>query len=87
MGEKDDTPPELDLDDVKSYGSIFIVAGRSEPGAQIEINGEPVKVAADGAFTKTVQLSKEGWSFIEIKARDSWGNETSRRHRVFVENP
>lgn len=87
MGEKDDTPPSLDLDDVKSYGSIFIVAGRSEPGAQIEINGEQVKVAADGSFTKTVQLSKEGWSFIEIKARDSWGNEANRRHRVFVENP
>lgn len=87
MGEKDDTPPQLDLDDVKSYGSIFIVAGRSEPGAQIEINGEQVKVAADGSFTKTVQLSKEGWSFIEIKARDSWGNESNRRHRVFVENP
>lgn len=87
MGEKDDTPPSLDLDDVKSYGSIFIVAGRSEPGAQIEINGEQVKVAADGSFTKTVQLSKEGYGFIEIKARDSWGNQTSRRHRVFVENP
>lgn len=87
LGEKDETPPQLDLEDVKSYGSIFIVAGRSEPGAQVEINAEQVKVAADGAFTKTVQLEKEGWSFIEIRARDSWGNETSRRHRVFVENP
>lgn len=87
LGEKDETPPQLDLEDVKSYGSIFIVAGRSEPGAQVEINGEQVKVAADGGFTKTVQLEKEGWSFIEIQARDSWGNESSRRHRVFVENP
>ncbi|HVG10240.1 MAG TPA: hypothetical protein VNM67_21230, partial [Thermoanaerobaculia bacterium] len=72
---------------VKSYGSIFIVAGNSDPGAQVEINGEQVKVAADGSFMKTVQLEKEGWSFIEIRARDSWGNQTSRRHRVFVENP
>ena len=87
MAEKDETPPPLDLDDVKSYGSIFIVAGNSEPGARVEINGEQVQVAADGHFTKTVQLEKEGWSFIEIRARDSWGNETSRRHRVFVENP
>lgn len=86
-GEKDETPPALDLEDVKSYGSIFIVDGQSEPGAQVEINGEQVKVAADGSFTKTVQLEKEGWSFIEIRARDSWGNVTSRRHRVFVENP
>ncbi len=87
-GEKKDTiPPELDLEDVKSYGSIFIVAGSSEPGARVEINGEQVKTGADGAFTKTVQLTKEGWSIIEVRARDAWGNETVRRHRVFVENP
>jgi hypothetical protein len=86
-GEKDNTPPELDLEDVKSYGSIFIVLGRSEPGSRIEVNGEQVKPEADGAFNKTVQLTKEGWSFIEVKARDGWGNETVRRHRVFVENP
>jgi hypothetical protein len=86
-GEKDTIPPDLDLADVKSYGSIFIVGGRSEPGARIEINGEQVKIEADGSFTKTVQLSKDGWSFIEIRARDASGNETLRRHRVFVENP
>jgi hypothetical protein len=86
-GEKDETPPQLDLEDVKSYGSIFIVAGRSEPGSRIEVNGELVKAEADGAFKKTVQLTKEGWSFIEVRARDGWGNETVRRHRVFVESP
>jgi hypothetical protein len=80
-------PPELDLEDVKSYGSIFIVSGRSNPGARIEVNGELVNVAVDGSFKKTVQLSKEGWSFIEIRARDRWGNETVRRPKVFVEGP
>lgn len=86
-GEADKTPPTLDLEDVKSYGSLFIVAGRAEPGSRLEINDEQVKTAADGSFTKTVQLAKEGWSFIEIRARDGAGNETVRRHRVFVENP
>ncbi|HEX7182363.1 MAG TPA: hypothetical protein VF756_11005 [Thermoanaerobaculia bacterium] len=86
-GDSDKTPPSLDLEDVKSYGSIFIVGGRSEPGSRVEINGEPVKAEADGSFTKTVQLTKEGWSFIEIRARDGADNETVRRHRVFVENP
>lgn len=86
-GEKKDTiPPELDLDDVKTYGSIFIVAGKSEPGARVEVNGEQVKTGVDGAFNKPVQLTKEGWNIIEISARDAWGNETVRRHRVFVEN-
>lgn len=84
---KDATPPELDLDDVKTYGSIFFVAGRSEPGARIEVNGEQVKTGADGAFTKPVQLTTEGWNIIEVRARDVWGNETVRRQRVFVENP
>jgi len=86
-GEADKTPPRLDLEDIKSYGSIFIVGGRAEAGSRVEINGEQVKTAADGSFTKTVQLAKEGWSFIEIRARDGAGNETVRRHRVFVENP
>ena len=85
--KKDTTPPELDLDDVKTYGNIFMVAGRSEPGALVEVNGEQVKTNVDGTFTKTVQLTKEGWNLIEVRARDAWGNETVRRHRVFVENP
>jgi len=84
---KDSIPPELDLEDVKTYGSIFIVAGRSEPGARIEVNGEQVKSNVGGTFTKTVQLTKEGWNIIEVRARDAWGNETVRRHRVLVENP
>jgi hypothetical protein len=64
-----------------------MVAGRSEPGARIEVNGEQVKPNADGSFTKPVQLTKEGWNIIEVRARDAWGNETVRRQRVFVEAP
>ena len=86
-GEGDKTPPPLDLEDVKSYGSIFIVGGKTEPGAVVEVNGEQVKVNPDGTFTKTVQLTREGLSFIEIKARDGWGNSTTRRLREFVANP
>jgi cbb3-type cytochrome oxidase subunit 3 len=84
---RDTTPPELDLEEVRTYGSIFMVAGRSEPGARIEVNGEQVKTGVDGTFTKPVQLTKEGWNIIEIRARDAWGNESMRRHRVFVESP
>jgi cbb3-type cytochrome oxidase subunit 3 len=83
----DANPPALDLDDIKTYGSIFMVNGRSEPGAAVEVNGEPVKTNSDGSFTKTVQLTKEGWNIIEVRARNTWGTETVRRHRVFVENP
>ncbi|HEX4963986.1 MAG TPA: FecR domain-containing protein [Thermoanaerobaculia bacterium] len=85
--KKGTTPPTLDLDDVKPYGSIFFVAGRSDPGARVEVNGEQVMTGIDGSFNKPVQLTKEGWNIIEVRARDAWGNETVRRPRVFVENP
>ncbi len=85
--KKDATPPELDLGDIKTYGSISMVNGRTEPGARVEVNGEQVTLGADGSFTKAVQLNKEGWNIIEVRARNAWGNETVRRHRVFVESP
>jgi hypothetical protein len=86
-GDRPNAPPELDLVDVKSYGSIFIVAGRCTPGSRLDINGEQAAVGVDGSFKKTVQFNKEGYSYIEIRARDRWGSETVRRRRVLVESP
>lgn len=85
-GEKGDkTPPDLVVDQVQAYGNIFIVAGRTEAGASVKVNGEPVAVAANGTFTKTVLVAKEGWSLLELRSIDSSGNEATVRHRVFVE--
>ncbi len=81
----DKEPPPLELEEIKSYGSIFIVAGKTEPGAQVDVNGEPVQVEADGTFTKTVQITKEGRNTIEIRARDAAGNETVATPRVRVD--
>jgi Glucodextranase, domain B/FecR protein len=86
-GERPKTPPVLELEDFKSYGSICIVRGKSDPGTRIEVNGEQVNVALDGSFTKTIQLTKEGWNFIEVRARDNWGTQTVLSRRVFVESP
>ena len=83
----DRKPPALELEEVTPYGNIFIVRGSTEAGATVEIAGEPANVAADGSFTKTIQLNQEGWSFIEVRARDAWGNQVARRQRVFVEVP
>lgn len=84
-GVEDKTPPLLTLRDLRSYGAIFIVGGSTEPGSEVEINGEPVAVAADGSFNKTLQLTQEGWRVLTVRARDSWGNVTERPLRVFVE--
>jgi hypothetical protein len=81
----DKTPPLLEIDQVQAYGNVFIVNGRTEPGARVRINGEAVTVAANGTFTKTVLLGGEGWSFIELDSTDPSGNVARLRHRVFVE--
>jgi hypothetical protein len=84
-GEVDREPPPLEIVGADRYGNIFIVGGRTDPGAIVEINGESVSVDARGAFTKTIQLSGESWSFIVVRARDAWGNTRERRLRAYVD--
>jgi len=80
-------PPSLEILATNRYGSIFIVEGRTDPGAIVEVDGEPVSVNAAGSFSKTAQLVGEGWSFIVVRSRDAWGNVTEKRLRVYLENP
>lgn len=83
----DTEPPVLKLERVELYGTIVIVAGTTEPGAVVEINGEPDQVAADGSFNKPIQVTEDGWNSIEVLARDASGNETVETTRVWVEIP
>lgn len=84
-GETDREPPPLEIVGADRYGNIFIVVGRTDPGAVVDINGESVTVDASGAFTKTIQLSGESWSIIVVRARDAWGNTSEQRLRAYVE--
>ncbi len=49
------------------------VAGTTEAGATVTVNGNPVTVAPGGAFSATVTLS-EGSNALTVVARDSAGN-------------
>lgn len=84
---EDDIPPALAVEEITAYGSIFIVRGSAEPGSTLRIEGEPVNVDADGSFYKTLQLRQEGWANIEVEARDAWGNESTKKQRVYVDIP
>ena len=85
-GERGDrTPPPLELEQVQVYGNLFIVSGRTEPGASLRVNGETVSVSQGGGFTKTLLVAREGWSVLEFIASDSSGNVATLRQRVFVE--
>jgi len=85
-GERGDkTPPPIEIDELQVYGNLFIVSGRTEPGATLKINSEAVLVGQNGSFTKTVSVPREGWSVLEFIAADPSGNIATRRQRVFVE--
>ncbi len=81
----DTTPPMLEIDQVQAYGNVFIFHGRTEPGASVTVAGEAATVGADGGFTKTVQVMRDGWSLVELTAADASGNIARLRQRVFVE--
>jgi hypothetical protein len=85
-GERGDkTPPQIEIDQVQAYGNLFIVSGRTEPGATLRINGEAATVGQGGVFTKTLQVSREGWSVLEVVAADTSGNVATLRQRIFVD--
>lgn len=84
-GADDTTPPELEIADLQAYGSLVIVNGRTEAGAKVTINDEPVSVQVDGSFSKTIQVSQVGFAFIRVVATDAWDNPTEVKRRVFVD--
>jgi hypothetical protein len=81
----DTTPPKLEVERPTQMGNFFLVQGVTEPGATVTVNGEPVDVAGDGTFKKTVALTREGWNTIVIRATDPAGNTTEDRKTVRVE--
>ncbi len=82
---EDTTPPELSLVEVQPYGSLVLVNGRTEPGATVKINDEPVSVQLNGSFSKTIQMTQVGFAFITVVATDAWNNSNEVKRRVFID--
>jgi hypothetical protein len=82
---EDNTPPPLELDSVQTYGSLLVVSGRTEPGAKLAVNGEKADLGGDGRFTKTLQMTQEGFVFVEVVATDGRGNASRQERRVFFD--
>ena len=81
----DKIPPDLTIEEVQPYGSLVLVNGRTEPGASVTINDEPVSVQLNGSFSKTIQMSEAGFAFVTIVATDAWDNSNKETRRVFID--
>ena len=84
-GIGDMSPPALTVSTPQQMGNLFLIFGRTEPGAIVTVNAEPADVENDGSFKKTITIENEGYAMLVIKSVDAAGNETVRRVRVFVE--
>lgn len=86
FGGQHASPPHLTLSAPQQMGNLFLVFGKTDPGAVVTVNGEPADVASDGSFKKTVTLNREGYATLVVKAVDAAGNETLKQVKVFVES-
>ena len=78
----DTTPPELTVFPPQQMGNLFLIYGKTEPGAIVTVNAEPADVEPDGAFKKTITVERDGAAMLVVKSVDASGNETVRRVRV-----
>ncbi len=85
-GSGDTVPPELFVSPPQQMGNLFLIYGKTEPGAVVTVNAEPADVEPDGSFKKTITIERDGAAVLVVKAVDASGNETVRRVRVFVES-
>jgi uncharacterized protein YoxC len=73
----DSTPPKLELSTPANVGFAksdkITIAGSTEKGAKVTINGEYVAVDTEGRFNQTEEL-KEGLNVFEVEATDEAGN-------------
>jgi hypothetical protein len=64
--------------------AIVEVIGWTEPGATVTINGEAVKVGADGVFRSGMFLSPEGNESVTVTAKSDAGTRTTTRNFTVV---
>lgn len=78
-------PPSLSVRPPSVFDNIVTIAGKTDAGAAVTVNGEAVTLDPTGEFKKVISLASEGTSVIEVKAVDAFGNEAIRKVQVFVQ--
>ncbi|MBI3447847.1 MAG: FecR domain-containing protein [Acidobacteria bacterium] len=78
-------PPPLEIDDFLTFATQVIVRGKTEPGAQLSVDGAKIDVYDDGTFTSVIPLRKAGHHTLVFVAQDVAGNATRLERVVDVD--
>jgi hypothetical protein len=77
-------PPALVISSVETRANILQIKGRTEPGATVSVNGQPLDVESDGSFNEFITLDKAGAQHITIMAVGINGGVNKKLERVVV---
>jgi hypothetical protein len=64
--------------------NILQVKGRTEPGASVTVNGQPVDVQEDGTFNEYITLDKPGRQVVTIRSTGLSGGVREEKRSVVV---
>lgn len=77
-------PPPLVIDAIDVRTNILQVKGRSEAGASITVNDQPVDVQEDGSFNEYITLDKPGRQTVVIRSTGLAGGVREEKRTVVV---
>lgn len=77
-------PPALLITSLETRANILQIKGRTEPGATVSVNGQPLDVEADGTFNEFITLEKAGPQEVVILAVGINGGMNTKKERVVV---
>jgi hypothetical protein len=79
-------PPPLVFEAAELKGNVLHVRGRTEPGANLSLEGVRLEVQADGSFNEFLTFDGEAGATVLLKATGVRGGTAEQRRRVTVAN-
>jgi hypothetical protein len=79
-------PPPLAFEGAEIKGNVLHVHGRTEPGANLSLNGVRLEVQADGSFNEFLTFADGAGATVVLKATGVRGGTAEQRRRVTVAN-
>lgn len=80
------TPPPLVFEAAELKGNVLHVRGRTEPGANLSLEGVRLEVQPDGSFNEFLTFEGAAGATVVLKATGVRGGSVEQRRRVTVVN-
>jgi hypothetical protein len=78
------SPPPLLFEVAELKGNVLHVRGRTEPGANLSLDGVRLEVQADGTFNEFLTFDGGAGATVVVKATGVRGGSAEQRRRVTV---